>query len=144
MTQNNPQLPISPVPEVKPPRVPVRISAAPKAGQVYWCDFWLQAQLPEFWKTRPVIVVSYKNQLYGPCLVVPTTTDDQGGSPWAFPFVNLIGDGQKSWAVCNHLYTVAPSRLSQFKGRIPNVSQAQFNEILARINVWIPKIRLPT
>jgi len=50
-----------PEPELTPPRVQPRIKAAPKHGQIYWCDFWLDAQLPEMWKTRPVVVVSYKN-----------------------------------------------------------------------------------
>jgi mRNA interferase MazF len=55
----------------KPPWVPPRIKAAPKIRQVYWCDLWRDARLPEMWKTRPVIVVSYKNTLTGACLVLP-------------------------------------------------------------------------
>jgi hypothetical protein len=39
-----------PEPEQKPRRVKPRIIAAPKHGQIYWCDFWLDAQLPEMWK----------------------------------------------------------------------------------------------
>jgi mRNA interferase MazF len=69
--------------EQKPQRVQPRIIAAPKIRQLYWCDFWQDAMLPEMWKTRPVIVVSYKNALYGPCLVVPTSTDPQTDNPWA-------------------------------------------------------------
>ena len=59
----------------KPPWVAPRIKAAPKIRQIYWCDYWQDARLPEMWKTRPVIVVSYKNTLTGPCLVVPVSTD---------------------------------------------------------------------
>jgi hypothetical protein len=55
-----------PDPPDKPPRVQPRILAAPKIRQIYWCDFWLDAHLPEMWKTRPVVVVSYKNTLHGP------------------------------------------------------------------------------
>lgn len=123
--------------EPKPPRVAPRIIAAPKIRQVYWCDFPEDAQLPEMWKTRPVIVVSYKNQLYGPCLVVPTSTDPQEGNPWAHK-LSVMFEGVQSWAVCNHLYTFAPSRFSQFKGNIPLVPEADFNAILALVNKWLP------
>jgi mRNA interferase MazF len=127
-----------PEPEQKPPRVQPRIIGAPKHGQIYWCDFWLDAQLPEMWKTRPVVVISYKNALHGPCLVVPTTTQPQGNSPWAWPMSVSI-DGQRSWAVCNHLYTVAPSRFTQIRGVIPRVPEAEFNEILSRVLAWLPR-----
>jgi len=100
-----------PQPEQRPRRVQPRITAAPKLGQIYWCDFWLDAQLPEMWKTRPVVVLSYKNTLYGPCLVVPLTTEPQGNSPWAFE-VSVSIDGHRNWTVCNYLYTTAPNRLS--------------------------------
>jgi mRNA interferase MazF len=130
--------PKGPEPEQRPRQVQPRISAAPKHGQIYWCDFWLDAQLPEMWKTRPVIVLSYKNTLHGPCLVVPTTTKPQGNSPWAWP-LSLSIDGQRRWVVCNHLYTVAPSRLSQVRGGIFRVTNADFNEILRRVSTWLPR-----
>jgi mRNA interferase MazF len=134
---NTPQRP-SPEPERQPPRVQPRIQAAPKHGQIYWCDFWLDAQLPEMWKTRPVVVISYKNTLSGPCLVVPTTTKPQGSSPWAWE-MSLSIDGQRSWVVCNHLYTVAPSRFSQIKGTIPRVPNTDFNDVLKRVMAWLPR-----
>jgi mRNA interferase MazF len=126
------------MPEQTPPRVKPRIIAAPKLRQVYWCDFWKDARLPEMWKRRPVIVVSYKNTLQGPCLVVPTTTKPQGDSPWAFQISNPV-DGRESWAICNHPYTVSPSRFSQVGSRIPSVSKAEFNEILRRLKDWLPR-----
>jgi mRNA interferase MazF len=67
----------------RPPRIAPRIVGAAKIRGLYWCDFWQDAQLPEMWKTRPVIVVSYRNTLYGPCTVVPTSADPQVGNPWA-------------------------------------------------------------
>jgi mRNA interferase MazF len=120
-----------------PPRAVPRIIAAPKLRQVYWCDFWRDARRPEFWKTRPIIVVSYKNTLHGPCLVIPTSTKHQTGNPWAFEITPCV-DGRRSWAVCNHLYTVSPSRLSQVGRHIPMVSKVEFNEILKRLNAWLP------
>ena len=130
--------PKGPEPEQRPRRVQPRIVAAPKHGQIYWCDFWLDAQLPEMWKTRPVVVLSYKNTLHGPCLVLPVTTEPQGNSPWAWELSVSI-DGRRNWVVCNHLYTVAPSRLSQVRGGIVRTPNAEFNEILKRVNAWLPR-----
>ena len=90
------------------------------------------------WKTRPVVVISYKNSLHGPCLVVPLTTAEQGSSPWAWEMSVSI-DGRRNWAVCNHLYTVAPSRFSQIRGTIPRVPNNEFNEILKRVTAWLPR-----
>ena len=129
--------PKAPQPEEQPPRVRPRIIAAPKIRQLYWCDFWRDAHLPEFWKTRPVVVVSYKNLLHGPCLVVPCSTEPQDRNPWAYMLTTSI-DGRASWAICNQPSTIAPSRLSQARGKIPRVSEAEFNEILARLNKWLP------
>lgn len=131
--------PKGPQPEQKPPRIQPRIMAAPKLGQLYWCDFWQDAQLPEMWKTRPVVVMSYKNQLHGPCLVIPTTTEPQGNSQWAYKLPSDLVDGRESWAVCNHLYTVAPSRFSQVKGRIPKLTNEDFNEVHTRMMSWLPR-----
>ncbi|WP_284948337.1 type II toxin-antitoxin system PemK/MazF family toxin [Acidisoma cladoniae] len=130
--------PKSPQPETQPPRVKPRIIAAPKLGQIYWCDFPRDAHLPEMWKTRPVVVMSYKNSLHGPCLVVPLSTEPQGNSPWAWELSSSL-DGQRSWVVCNHLYTVAPSRFSQIRGKIPSIPKADFNEVLKRVQEWLPR-----
>jgi mRNA interferase MazF len=124
----------------KPPRVPPRIVAAPKIRQIYWCDFWEDAHLPEMWKTRPVIVVSYKNTLSGPCLVVPTTTDpDNVTNKWACKLSIKTDGGRDSWAICNQLITVAPSRFAQTKGSIPLLPKSDFNEILTLIREWLPQ-----
>jgi mRNA interferase MazF len=126
-------------PPDRPPWVKPRITAAPKIRQLYWCDFWADAHLPEMWKTRPVVVVSYKNTLHGPCLVVPTSTEPHDDvDPWAYKLSGHI-DGVPSWALCNMLSTVAPSRFSQFKGKIPLLPEADFNEVLARVIKWLPK-----
>ena len=129
---------VSSLPEQAPPRIPPRITAAPKHGQVYWCDYPRDAHSPEMWKTRPIVVISYKNALHGPCLVVPLSTADQGQSPWAWEIALKI-EGRRNWAVCNHLYTMAPSRFSQVKGHIPRISNSDFNAILDRIQAWLPR-----
>jgi len=122
-----------------PPWVKPRIEAAPKPRQLYWCDYPKDAMLPEFWKTRPAIVISYKNTLYGPCLIVPTTTIPQDDNRWGHK-LSVQFDGVQSWAVCNHPTTVSPSRFSQFKGRIPLVPQDDFAAILALLLAWLPKL----
>jgi mRNA interferase MazF len=138
MTEERPPPRKGAEPEQKPPRVQPRIIAAPKHGQLYWCDFWRDAQLPEMWKTRPVMVLSYKNTLSGPCLVVPLSTEPQGHSPWAWELTVSI-DGRKNWVVCNHLYTIAPSRLTQVARKPPRVPDSEFNEILKRVMAWLPR-----
>jgi mRNA interferase MazF len=121
-----------------PRRITPRIKAAPKIRQVYWCDFWQDAMLPEMWKRRPVIVISYKNALFGPCLVIPLSTQPQDENPWAHR-LSVQFDGKPTWAVCNHPYTVSPSRLSTSDGRIPVVPERDFNAVLASLHKWLPK-----
>jgi mRNA interferase MazF len=124
----------------KPPWVKPRIIAAPKIRQIYRCDFWQDAHLPEMWKTRPVIVVSYKNTLHGPCLVVPTSTEpDNANNRWACKLSIRIEEPLESWALCNDPSTVAPSRFSQFKGKIPLLPEEDFNQVLDLLMKWLPK-----
>src|SRR3954463_14748617 len=59
------------------PAARLRIKATPNIRNVYYCSFPEAAVPPEFSKRRPVIVVSYKNSLAGPILVVPITTRPQ-------------------------------------------------------------------
>ena len=119
----------------KPPWVKPQIVAAPKIRQIYWCDFWKDARLPEMWKNRPVVVVSYKNTLHGPCLIVPFSTEPQDDNVWA---VRSVVEGIDCWAVCNQISTVSPSRFSTFKGKIPLLSETGFNQVLEKINKWLP------
>jgi mRNA interferase MazF len=133
-------MPGQPPPHHKPLWVPPRIKAAPKIRQIYWCEYWKDARLPEMWKTRPVIVVSYKNTLHGPCLVVPVSTDPQDHNQWAHRLsIEIEGDGVTSWAVCNHPATMSPSRFKQFNQGTPLLPKADFNQVLERLMKWLPK-----
>jgi mRNA interferase MazF len=126
--------------DIKPPRIKPRITAAPKIRQIYWCEFWKDAQLPEMWKTRPVIVVSYKNTLHGTCLVVPISTVVQNDNKWAHRLsIDIEGDGTTAWAVCNLPSTVATSRFRQFQGKIPLLPKDDFNQVLDILIKWLPK-----
>jgi mRNA interferase MazF len=126
----------------KPPYVKPRIQAAPKIRGIYWCDFWKDALLPEMWKTRPVLVVSFKNLLSGPCAVLAISTDPQEGksAQWGHELSVRIEAHRQSWVVCNHIYTVSPSRLSQVKGAVPRLKEDEFNIILGKLLTWLPKM----
>jgi mRNA-degrading endonuclease toxin of MazEF toxin-antitoxin module len=91
-----------------PPKVAPRLTGAPKIRQLYWCDFPQDAQLPEFWKRRPVIVLSYRNTLHGAVTVVPCSTQAQPGNKWAFPLQTTI-DGRAAFAICDKITTL-PTR----------------------------------
>lgn len=122
-----------------PPRVAPRVVAAPKIRQFYWCDFPIDAQLPEFWKTRPVIILSYKNSLYGAATVIPCSTMAQEGNPWAFPLPTTI-DGRAAWAICDKPTTVAVSRLSPDKYGIKTMPADEFHAMLALVLKWLPAV----
>ena len=126
--------------DLPPPRVPPRIKAAPKIRQVFYCDFWKDAQLPEMWKTRPVVILSYRNMLHGHCLVVPASTDPQVGNPWAHKLSFRIDGYRDSWVICDHPSTVATSRLSALPPPIPRLSEDEFHTILGLLLQWLPKL----
>lgn len=124
--------------ETRPPAVKPRLKSAPKIRQMYWCDFPDDAQLPEFWKRRPVIVVSYRHTLYGAVTVIPCSTLDQPGNPWAVKLATTMTPGAVSWAICDKPTTVAVSRLSADRTGIPRLPEPEFNAILSRLLMWLP------
>jgi mRNA interferase MazF len=123
----------------KPPRIKPRLIGAPKIRQMFWCDFPLDAQLPEFWKRRPVIILSGRNTLHGAATVIPCSTKTQMGNPWAFELSASI-DGRSGWAICDKPTTVAVSRLSVDRRGIVRVPQEEFNAMLEMILNWLPKL----
>jgi mRNA interferase MazF len=129
----------------RPARVKPSIIAAPQIRQIYWCDFWPEAHLPEMWKRRPVVVLSYRHTLYGVCSVVACSTDPQEGksADWGHE-LSVSLDGRKTWAACNHIYTVATSRLHVDKGGILRLPEAEFNLILTKVLQWLPRLPEPS
>jgi mRNA interferase MazF len=122
--------------EEKPPWVRPRVTAAPKLRQLYWCDFPKDAQLPEFWKTRSVLVVSFRNTLHGAVTVIPCSGQDQLDNKWAHRLATTI-DGQPSWAICDKPTTLAVSRLSPGKAGIVRVSEDEYKSVLALMLKWL-------
>jgi mRNA interferase MazF len=121
-----------------PPKVAPRVKAAPRIRQMYWCDFPADAQLPEFWKRRPVIVLSYNATLYGAVTVVPCSTSTQTDKR-TFPLRTTI-DGRAAWAICDKPTTVAVSRLVPDKNGIGRMPEDEFNEMLALVLGNLPKL----
>jgi mRNA interferase MazF len=122
-------------PDVEPaaPAGRVVLASAPKIRAVYWCRFWRDALRPEFYKNRPVVVVSRDNRLEGPALVVPLTTKPQGTNKWAYKLTENPNPGKPgidSWAVCNHIYAVSCARLSQMDGTVPRMKPHDFDEVV--------------
>jgi len=122
-----------------PPKIDPRLRSAPKIKQLYWCDFPRDAQLPEFWKRRPVIIISYKITLHGAVTVIPCSTQEQKGR-WAFPLRTTI-DGRAAWAICDKPTTVAVSRLLPDKNGIKQMPDDEFNDMLLIVLDWLPKPR---
>ena len=122
---------------VKPPKKQPQLKSAPKIRQLYWCDFPQDAQLPEFWKQRPVIIVSYRNTLSGTVTVIPCSTDPQEGNKWAVEVETTFSAG-KSWAICDKPYTVAVSRLSMDRKGVTRLKETEFDAVIAKLLEWLP------
>jgi mRNA interferase MazF len=124
----------------RPPKIKPLLVGAPKIRQIYWCDFPLDAQLPEFWKRRPVIIVSFRNTLNGTVTVIPCSSQDQRGNIWAVR-LNTTIDGSDSWAVCDKITSVAVSRLSVDRSGLARLNEIEFNQLLVLIERWLPKAK---
>ena len=119
----------------KPPRRRVRLRIPPKKGEVYWCDYPppLCQHLPEYWKRRPVVIVSRRAPLRGVATVVPITSIRNQDLRVAVQVQSPI-DGTAAWAICIHATTVAVSRLRSTRrsGR-PSVSPAEYKAIWQKV-----------
>jgi mRNA interferase MazF len=125
------------VDEDPPPRVQPLLKAAPKIREIYWCTMPKDAQLPEFWKTRPVVVITHRRDLYGAVTVIPCTTLAQPTNPWAFRLRTMV-TREPSWAICDKVTTVAVSRLSAPKQRGLRLPDHEFRELLEVLFRWLP------
>lgn len=122
--------------EEKPPRVAPRVTAAPKIRQLYWCNFPKDAQLPEFWKTRAALIVSYRNTLHGAVTLIPCSGQDQTGNKWAYKLPKSV-DGKPSWAICDKPTSLAVSRLSPEKSGIVRLTEEEFKPVLDLMLTWL-------
>ena len=129
----------------RPPHVRPRLKQAPKLRDLYWCDLPRDAQLPEFWKRRPVIVIAGDGTLSGAVQVVPCSSQPQGSNRWAHRLATAIDGVGPSWAVCDKLGTVAVSRLSIDAGhsRPRRLTQEEFTAVLGLVLARLPKLQAP-
>lgn len=123
--------------QAPPPKIAPRLIGAPKIRQLFWCDFPQDAQLPEFWKRRPVIILSYRNTLHGAVTMVPCSTQAQAGNQWAFPLRTTI-DGRAAWAICDKISSIAVSRLVPDKNGIARMPEPEFDDMLRLVLEWLP------
>lgn len=119
-------------------KYPIKIKAAPKVGSLYWCTLHAEAHIhiPEFWKKRPVVVISRKNTLHGKVTILPITTDDDNAN-----YENSIElsqgacdkiNGKRCWVVCDHIMTVATSRLDFVHKSPPRIQPEELAPILEK------------
>ena len=124
-----------------PPKIAPRLKSAPKIRQLYWCDFPKDAQLPEFWKRRPIVILSKTATLHGAVIIIPCSTQAQRDPRLAFPLRTTI-DGRTAWAICDKPTTVAVSRLLPGQGVIVRMPADEFHEMLRLVLDLLPT--LPT
>jgi uncharacterized protein YifN (PemK superfamily) len=120
-------------------RAPVRY--APGAGKVVMCDF-THLMRPEMVKERRAIVLSRNSSSKRTCIVVPVSKSRPRGegtsfvefSPGAYSCFHTT---EPVWAVCDHVYTVALTRLWQVniqqKPQMPSLSTDHLEEIRSRV-----------
>ena len=108
----------------------LKLLSAPRVRQVYWCTYPTDAILPEFWKKRPVVVISRNATLTGPVSVLPITTFEQEESKWSVHLRSPIGGQKDAWIVCNQPTTFSVARLVQPGRAIPTVPKDIFSEAI--------------
>lgn len=122
--------------EARPRWRDIVLRAAPRLGDVYWCDFHdpEHVHLPEMWKRRPVIVVSRKNVIRGATMVLPFSTNEKNAAnKLAYPAPEKIVKGlgyETSWILCDHICTVSNSRLRPTRGKVLLLRGPELGEIL--------------
>ncbi|MDE0304226.1 MAG: type II toxin-antitoxin system PemK/MazF family toxin [Albidovulum sp.] len=121
----------------------IRIKSAPKIRQVFWCNYpeLEHTEIPEFYKRRPVVVISRKSTLYGVATIVPITGKPQKDSQNSLRIRSPI-NGRDAWIVCNHVHTVSTRRLDVPAGGIPRIPDDVFQEILKKVYRNLPLPRL--
>ncbi|MFC7378090.1 type II toxin-antitoxin system PemK/MazF family toxin [Brevundimonas sp. GCM10030266] len=88
-----------------------------RVGEVYWCDFSPMNWPPEF-DDQHLVVILRGGKIAGDIHVVtPLTKSDQSANPHGYQLAHNPnpGSAKDSWAVCNHVYSVASERLKPLR-----------------------------
>jgi len=126
------------------PLVPIRHNPGP--GKVVMCDF-RYLRKPEMQKQRRAIIVSSRGATeVGRCTVVPVSMLEAATpSPHHFRFppgnYPFFHSDNPVWAVCDHVYTVALSRLWQIVVRqrpvIPSISHDDLAAVRELVGTYL-------
>ena len=95
------------------PKVPTELRRSTRLGEVYWCDFSPLNWPPEFDYKHLVVVIRGAKKESGAHVIVPLTKRPQIDNPHGYRLIHNPnpGSADESWAVCDHVYTVASERL---------------------------------
>jgi mRNA interferase MazF len=114
----------------------LKLKRAPKPREIYWCIYPDDAVLPEFWKKRPVVVISRGSTLRSAVTVLPLTTHDQGTNKFAVNLGKQLGK-KDSWVVCNHPSTLSLARFNQTGRATKRMSEEHFDQALALMDAHL-------
>jgi len=120
-----------------------------RIGEVYWCDFtpFPLSIVPEFDDKHLVVIIRGGKKERDIHMVLPLTKVDQGGSPHGYRLKHNPNPGSAtvSWAVCNHLYSVASERLELLRDAkgLPRKTEKLHDDDLGEISVRLRKALMP-
>ena len=122
------------------------LKSKPRYGQYYWVDFPKDTREPEFVSRHPAIVVRAGGALSDACVVVPiTSSEPEEIRPYHYKLLrnpNPHDPNREIWAICNHLYTVHPCRLSPVRKRgmmlFPKATEDDMKGIVQAIQAAFP------
>lgn len=115
------------------------IQATPRVGDIYWCKFHdeTEIELPEMWKTRPCVIVSRKNTIYGKVTVLPFSTSPSNATdPMAVEASKTVQerlDRKRTWILCDHPCTIATSRLRQLNRGFLKLQSNELKVVLTKM-----------
>lgn len=132
----------NPPPEPAKPRIS-ELFRSTRVGEVYWCDFIPSpcSIVPEFDDKHLVVIVRGGKKERDIHMVLPLTKSDQTDNPHGYKLQHNPNPGSAnvSWAVCNHLYSVASERLELLRDskgqprKTPRIHDDDLHEISARV-----------
>jgi len=132
--------------EEKPPYRKPSLKSAPRIRQILACRFpnggaaFLNGAIaPEFYKIRPVLIISKKARLDGIATILPLTTSPQNGNPAAYKIISGITPKQ-SWIICDYITSISVARLSAERRIILFPPEEEFAQILALMHRFLPQL----
>ncbi len=138
------------------PKLPTELRRSTRLGEVYWCDFSPLNWPPEFDYKHLVVVVRGAKKEFGAHVIIPLTKRPQTDNPHGYQLVHNPnpGSADESWAVCDHVYTVASERLKLLRdskgvtkepGRIDAVDLREISHrVFNALKPFLAQAHLPT